>query len=163
MTYKTDQLVTDGLTLNPRTFQPLGDEVFKQVISGEENSTIDFTGASLSLSNNIAIRLRISTADAAAYTYRITVNGINYDYTAENLQYANGYYYLDFSELYVTQFDQVITATILQGDTQVGRTVQYSINSYIFKNQASADTALRDILQAASNYSVSAREYIASL
>lgn len=163
MTYKTDELVTEGLTLNPRTFQPLGDEAFKQVISGEENSTTDFTGASLSLSNNVAIRLRISTADATAYTYRITVNGINHDYTAENLQQSGNYYYLDFNELYVTQFDQVITATILQGDTQVGRTVQYSINSYICKNQANPSTALRDILQAASNYSVSASEYIASM
>lgn len=160
MSYKLDQLVTDGLNLTPRTFHPVGEEAFKQVIHGEANSIIDYSGASLSLSNNISIRLRISTEDPTAYTYRITVNGTHYDYTAENLVYLNGHYYLDFTQLYVTQFDQVITASILLADQPMGRTVEYSINSYIYKNQNTEDSLLRDILQAASNYSVSAREYI---
>ena len=163
MNYNPDQPVTDGLDLTPSTFQPLGDAANKQVISGEANSTIDYNSASLTLSNNVAIRLRISADDVSAYTYRITVNDIPYDYTAEQLTKIDDYYYLDFDKLYVTQFDQVITATILQGETQVGRTVQYSINSYIFKNQATSDTALREILQAVSNYSVSAGKYVSSL
>jgi hypothetical protein len=50
-----------------------------------------------------------------------------------------------------------ITATIWDGDTQVGRTIEYSVYTYVQKNQNSSNTAMAELLQAIYNYGESAK------
>jgi len=44
------------MTLYPSTFVTLGEEYNKQAVIGDKNTTIDYGGAGLYLSNNVAIR-----------------------------------------------------------------------------------------------------------
>jgi hypothetical protein len=50
-----------------------------------------------------------------------------------------------------------ITATIWDGDTQVGRTIEYSVYTYVQKNQNNSNTAMAELLQAIYNYGESAK------
>ena len=157
--YDVENLVTAGLELSPSTFSTLGEERFKFLLTGEKNETADFTSVSLMLLNSVAVRFYISTEDAAPYTYRISIDGIDYDYTSEDLVYKNGRYYLDFCKFGATRFDQEITAVILLDGQQIGRSVTYSVNSYIYTNQNVADEVMRELLHAMYNYGCSANLY----
>ena len=159
--YKTDALVTEGLTLTPSTYTAL-DESFDQfAVTGTANASVRYTGVTLVLSNKVVMRLTVKTDDPANFTYRVNVAGKDYDYTATDLVDAgNGKYYLYFDELKATTFDDTVTATILSDGQTVGQTVTYSVNSYIYRNQNTDNVTLGQLLEAIYNYGHSAKEYV---
>ena len=157
--YKTDALVTTDVEIAPSTFTVLGDEYNKQSTTGEKSELADWSGVSLYLTNNAAIRYTIKTSSPEEYTYEITIKGKTTTFSASNLVYASeGKYYLYFDGIMATEFDEPVTAVIKQGATQVGRTFVYSVNTYIQKNQN--DTGqLGAMLKAIYNYGQSAKLY----
>ncbi|MBQ7398256.1 MAG: hypothetical protein IJW09_05460 [Clostridia bacterium] len=157
--YKTGELVTADMTLYPSTFVTLGAEYNKQTVIGDKNATIDYGGAGLYLSNNVAIRYTINTFTPEKYTYEITIKGNTRTFTAADLQYVSeGKYYLFFDGIMATEFDEVVTAQIKQDGVLVGRTIEYSVNTYIQKYQDDAST-LGALLRAVHNYGNSATAY----
>lgn len=162
--YKVNQLVTDGLLLTPSEFQTLDSSSNKQIITGNKNSLHDVVSAALVLGNSVAVRFGFVLDDPDLYTYEVTIRGNTLRYTAEDLTYdeSNGRYYLDFTNLFATDFDEAITVAVMENGVQVSRTVVYSVNTYIWKNQNSDNESLRAILRAAYNYGKSAKAYKAS-
>ena len=159
--YKTDKLVTEGLELSPSTFTQLDQSFDKFAVTGTADASSAFSGVTLVLSNKVEMRLVIKTADPAAFTYRVNVAGMDYEYTAADLMDAgDGKYYLYFDELKATTFDQSVTANILRDGQIVGQTVTYSVNSYIYRNQNTEDAVLGQLLEAIYNYGHSAKEYV---
>ena len=157
--YKTGELVTADMTLYPSTFVTLGSEYNKQAVIGDKNATIDYGGAGLYLSNNVAIRYTINTLTPEKYTYEITIKGNTRTFTAADLQYVSeGKYYLFFDGIMATEFDELVTAQIKQDGVLVGRTIEYSVNTYIQKYQNDAG-ALGALLRAVYNYGNSAIAY----
>ncbi|MBQ3100560.1 MAG: hypothetical protein IJC50_06170, partial [Clostridia bacterium] len=157
--YKTGELVTADMTLYPSTFVTLGAEYNKQTVIGDKNATIDYGGAGLYLSNNVAIRYIVNTLTPEKYTYEITIKGNTRTFTAADLQYVSeGKYYLYFDGIMATEFDEVVTAQIKQDGVLVGRTIEYSVNTYIQKYQNDAGT-LGALLRAVHNYGNSATAY----
>ena len=136
-----------------------GEDELHSLETCPEAELIDWKNASLNMSNDMAVRFGI-TADAPdAYTYEITINGKTTVYTGEDLvSDANGVYYLYFRGIMATQFDYPITAVIKKDGVQVGRTLTYSVNTYILNNQ-NDEGALGDLLRALINYSKSAEAY----
>ena len=57
-----------------------------------------------------------------------------------------------------TEFDELVTAQIKQDGVLVGRTIEYSVNTYIQKYQNDAGT-LGALLRAVHNYGNSATAY----
>ena len=147
------------MTLYPSTFVTLGEEYNKQAVIGDKNTTIDYGGAGLYLSNNVAIRYTINTLTPEKYTYEITIKGNTRTFTAADLQYVSeGKYYLFFDGIMATEFDELVTAKIKQDGVSVGRTIEYSVNTYIQKYQNDAGT-LGALLRAVHNYGNSATAY----
>ena len=70
---------------------------------------------------------------------------------------ANGNLYLEFDRLRAIMLGEKITATIWDGDTQVGRTIEYSVYTYVQKNQNTTNVAMRELLEAIYNYGESAK------
>ena len=170
--YKTDALVSDlaaaklaelgnsALCLTPSTFTALGEEYNKQVISGDADSRVNLNGVTLVLGSKIIVRYTVTCTDLDAFTYKINVAGVDYTFTGYDLELADASrnrYYLYFDNLYANQLDEVITLSIWEGDTQVSRSLEYSVYTYIWKNQDVADTSIRDLVRAIYNYGQSAK------
>ena len=171
--YKTDALVSDlaaaklaalgdsALCLTPSTFTALGDDYNKQVISGDADSRVNFNGVTLKLGSKVVVRYTVTCTDLDAFTYKINVAGQDYIFTGDDLELydaSKNRYYLYFDNMNANQLDEVITITAWEGDTQVSRTVEYSVYTYIWKNQDVADTSIRDLVRAIYNYGQSAKK-----
>ena len=66
-------------------------------------------------------------------------------------------YKATFTDISATEFDKVITATVLDGQTQVGTPLTYSIKSFAYSKQA--DAVLGGLAKATYNYGKSACAY----
>ena len=106
--YKTNALVTDGLALTPSTFVDLDASYNKQKITGTSDPNVRYSSASLELSNDMIVQLGITTDDPTPYTFEVTTNGNTIVYSADDLTYRDGRYYLSFSGVKATRFDDVI-------------------------------------------------------
>ena len=155
--YKTDALVTDGLELTPSTFESLDSSYNKHQLIGTADPNVRYSSASLELSNDMIVLLGITTNDPTPYTFEVTTNGETKVYSAEDLTYRNGKYYLALDGIKATKFNEVITAVIKLDGVQIGQTLNYSVNTYIQKNQNTDNTVLADLLKAIYNYGESAK------
>ena len=171
--YKTDALVTDlaaamlaelgnsALCLTPSTFTTMGSENDKQLISGTADSRVNLNGVTLVLGSKIVVRYIVTCTDLDAFTYNINVAGKDYTFTGDDLELydaSRNRYYLYFDNLSANQLDEVITLSIWEGDTQVSRSLEYSVYTYIYKNQDVTDTRVRDMVRAIFNYGESAKK-----
>jgi len=77
----------------------------------------------------------------------------------EPLTTGNNEHYLYFEDIKATEFNEPITAVIKDKDGKVvSRTLTYSINTYIYKNQ-SVGGKIEPMVQAIYNYGNSAVNY----
>ena len=162
--YKTDALVTEGLELNASTFSELDSSYNQQKATGVKNQLHDVVSAGLTLSNNVAVKFGFILDDLELYTYAVTVEGETVTFKADALTYnaETDRYYLEFSDINATEFDEIITVAVLENGEQVSRTLEYTVNTYIYKNQNTDDTALRELLHAIYNYGEAAKAYAAA-
>lgn len=109
------------------------------------------------LINNISIKVTIgsgSDARESLFTYD------NIDPKLEIMSDGNGGYYVDFSDVSADQFGTPITAQCFVGETQLGQSVSYSVNSYIKnKYQNAADSSQNPLVIAIYNYGKSSKAY----
>lgn len=68
-------------------------------------------------------------------------------------------YKVTYEDVSATYFDKVITAQVMNGETPVGGTVEYSVNSYIARSKSSSNTELVSLAKAAFCYGKSAVRY----
>ena len=158
MNYKTDQLVTKGLSLSPSTFPGLDSSFDQQKLTGTTDPNVKWSSAGLVLSNNMVMRFAITTTNPENYTYEITISGRTSVFTHEDLVEENGKYYLYYRGIKATEFNKPVTAVIKYNGTPISKVLTYSVNTYIYKNQALTN-ALGDMLRATYNYGKSAESY----
>ncbi len=157
--YKTDALVTEDISISPSKFEALDKSYNRFLLTGENDVNVRYSSVSLLLKSDMTLKLGITTNDPSPYTFVIKNGSKEYTYTSEDLYYDDGRYYLEFTGIMAVQFDNTIVATIRRGNTQVGQTLTYSVNSYIQKYQNHTDESLRDLLRAIFNYGRSAYAY----
>ena len=161
--YKTDTLITSLCTgtLTPSTFSTLGSEYNLMAVSGTVDANVRYSSAALILSGKMKLRYTIVTANPENYVFKITLNGVTYEYTAEDLVADENdatKFYLDFDKLKATQFGMPVMATIEQDGVQISRAIQYSVYTYVYQNQNTNDVALKELLQAIYLYGESAQK-----
>ncbi|MBQ7415667.1 MAG: hypothetical protein IJW14_01355 [Oscillospiraceae bacterium] len=161
--YKTDTLITSLCTgtLTPSTFSTLGSEYNLMAVSGTVDANVRYSSASLILSGKMTLRYTIKTTTPENYVFKISLNGVTYEYTVDDLiadENAEGTYYLDFNKMKATQFGMPIMATIEQDGVQISRAIQYSVYTYVYQNQNTSDVALKELLQAIYLYGESAQK-----
>jgi hypothetical protein len=158
--YKTDALITDGLTLKPSTFPGLDESYKTMKLVGTSIAEVKCTAVTLSLDNKMTVRYALNVSDTSAYTFKVTIDGETYTYTGDDLEYrSEGKYYLYFDELKATSFNSLITLEIYEGDTRVSSYVEYSVNSYIYSNQNNSNASLQALVRAIYNYGAAAAAY----
>lgn len=157
--YKTNELVTSGLSLTPSTFSALsGKEV---VFYGTADAGKDWRSATLVLRNTLAVRFYFKADSVRGLAVRCTINGRDYTTTSFGHDDTNNLYYVDMCDIEATEFDDTVTATFLNSrdNTQIGRTASYSVNTYVCSMQNCADANLRALVRALYNYGASASNY----
>jgi len=158
--YKTDVLVTSLLsansTLTPSTFPAAGlDSSYnKQKLSGTSLAECTFSGVTMTLGAKVVVRLTVTCTDISKYTFKATLNGVDYNFTGDDLVPTGtaNKYYLNFDQIKANLMGDVITFTIWDGDTQVSRTLEYSVYTYVQKNQTTTSETLANLLKALYNY-----------
>lgn len=156
--YKTEELVTTGLSLSPSEYLNLDESYNVQKIVGEANPDVRYSAVSLSLSNDMALRLRITSTNPSDYMFEVTINGRTTVYTSRDLEsIGNNMYYLYYRGIQATEFDMPVTAVIKKDGVQTSQTLYYSVDTYIQKNQNATDVALRELLKAIHNYGEAAK------
>ena len=166
--YKTDALLSSLLedaaraNLKPSTFKTLSESYNKQTTSGTKNPNIDLKGVSLSLGSRVLVRVTVFCTDAQTHSVKATINGEEHVFLVSELPLADGYtdrYVLEFDQIRATQFGEEITFSFLDADgNQVGRTLNYSVYTYVQKNQNADNENLVNLLKAIYNYGESVKK-----
>ena len=160
--YKTDMLVTEGLEgiMTPSSFTSIDASVNKQQISGTVDSSVKWRSAGLVYQNAMALYIKFTATDIEGLEVRITRNGKTYIYTQDMFTLGtDGRYTILHQGIYFTQFDDDVTATFHRNGEQIGETLTYSVNSYIYRNQDAPDEKLCELLRATYVYGESAKAY----
>ena len=160
--YKTDMLVTKGLEdiMTPSTFVSVDASVNKQKISGTTDSSVKWRSAGLVYENAMALYIKFAASDLDGLEVRITRNGLTQIVKADEFIVDNdGLYKVYYRGIHFSQFDDTVTATFYRNGEQIGNTLTYSVNSYIYRNQDNADEKLRELLRATYVYGESAKAY----
>ena len=156
--YKTDTLVTDGLSLSPSTFAELSG--LKEEFVGTADPDTFWKSASLTLRNNVDVNLCFVTDSIEGLSVVLEINGRTEtvtDFTPvdgeENL------YQITFHGILATEFDLPVSASFYRDGAQVGNTLNYSVNTYICSKQSDSDEALAALVRALYNYGATANTY----
>ena len=160
--YKTDELVTEGLEdiMTPSTFTSVDESANKLELSGTADENFKWRGAGLRYENTMVINARFYATDVESLEIRVTKNGFTTTYSSADFKdNGDGSYSLYIRGICFTQFDDAIVASFYSNGEQVGQTLTYSVNTYVYRNQNTSNEALRDLLRATYLYGESAKAY----
>lgn len=156
--YKTDALVTSGLDLTPTAFTALDGK--KVSFTGEKSEAADWYSATLGLANDLSMRFTFTAQSVDGLSVDVTINGRTQTFTKFESA-GDGRYAVTFRGIKATEFDDAVTAVFKQNGTPIGRTVTYSVNTYISNTHACDNASLAALVQALYNYGASAEAYAA--
>ena len=165
MDYKTDNLVNANLTeeqkawgtSTERTLETVQDLEYKTI----ENSTVQWKGGGLNLQKSVGMRFKITADNIENLNVKVT-NDIGEEtiITSDAFEATEGGYYVFFEGLNAGQMSDVVYLTVYDGDTAVSNTIRYSIESYAYAKQNSADTNLAELVKSMMRYGDSAKAYV---
>lgn len=157
----TDALVTEGLTLNASTFTELDKSSDKIALSGASSELVAWKSVGLYLENDMSLKLSFTAVSTEGLTVEITVKDTPYVIDVSALEPdGNGVYSIYFDGILAADFDETVTAVFKLNVEQVGYTLTYSANSYVYRMQNADDTATKELVRALYNYGRSANAYL---
>ncbi len=142
--YRTDALVDEELTQEQK-LHLLDTESLELVnrralLNDLEAPTVSFKSASLVLTNKVVVRyvLNLASYDGDMEELSVRLSYVNDDgetvytelTTFEAIDETSGRYAVECDTLAAKQMRTLVTAAVYHGDTQISRSVQYSIESY---------------------------------
>jgi hypothetical protein len=125
-----------------------------------ENPLITWKGAGLNLKDSVAMRFKFLAEDINGLSLKIISDVGEWDLGEDNFVLENGVYYIQFTGLNAAQMSEKIYLTMHKNGVAVSNTVCYSIESYAYNKQNSADTGLANLVKAMMKYGNSANAYI---
>ncbi len=150
--YKLDALVSDGI--DGSEFIPLTFTDFNGVVSND----IIWQSGSLYFDSVNKIRIKFKSQNPAAYSFKYTVNGTEYDasYTAN----GNNVYTIETNAIFATSFDDVYHFAAY--DNSTGDEVAwltYSVKSYVYSKQSSSNLKIAKLAKCTYMYGASAKAF----
>ena len=111
-----------------------------------------WTGVGLVLNNKVKIRGTFTANDISNLTIKVVVDGVELDkaLTIKATSTANKYT-VDFDEIYAYEYGKEISFRFYNGTTHVGKTLNYSVNTYL-KEMSTYSDGLAQLLVAICNY-----------
>ena len=144
----TDALVTEGLELTPTTTEFVAPESMLEVYGDA------FKSASLYLDHAVTVRFTVVADEDAVI--RVKVGEKSVEYNAADLEKdEQGRYIVEFADIYSTEYDNAIWATVVGTDNYV----RYSVNSYVNEMANSENAALAALVKALYTYGATADAY----
>ena len=134
----------------------------------EDVALYKWSGATLAFKDTIQIRGRfklLNEASAENLKMMVSVDGAEateYDFTATPYG-SQGEYYVDFSDIYATDFSKTISITFYSDGVAVGNTLNYSVNTYLEAKRSTSDTYLEKLLLAINGYGNAAVAFKSSI
>ena len=103
--------------------------------------------------------LKFVATDIENLTVAVSVGGRTETFTSADFTEADGVYTLLYRGILATEFDSTVTAKFYRNGEEIGQTMTYSVNSYVYTAQNSSNTALAELMKATYNYGASAEKY----
>ncbi len=128
----------------------------------EESTDYQWKSVTLVLGNKVKVRYKFTATNVYNLTVKVQV-GMNEEVEVEYEKSGNANEYVfDFDNIYAYEYGTPITVRFYEGDTQVGGTVNYSVNTYLYsmKNYSGSKAEeLKALLLAIHNYGEAAKNY----
>ena len=159
MNYKTNALVTDGNDINNpnyTTFSALSGNAAS--FTGEADSDVYWTAASLTLTSSVAMNFRFYAESTDNLSVTVSVNGRSQTFT-EFTAIGGGVYGISFTGIQADELAQPVTASFARSGAAIGNTLTYSVNAYVQSKQNDSNAALQALVRALYNYGASAEAY----
>ncbi|MBQ6431518.1 MAG: hypothetical protein IJJ99_06565 [Oscillospiraceae bacterium] len=164
--HNASALVTAGVDLsNATVFNDLtaADSAFSK--TGTADEAVCWTGVGLVCGSRMTMYFDLTTTVGAATSVEITINGrtTTYPYAAIKTGDPTVCRVL-FRGIAATEYGDTVTAVLKNNGTQVGETMTYSVDSYVYSMQHNTEYEnLAPLVQAICNYGNSAKNYVESL
>lgn len=156
--YRTDALVTADLTLSPTAFTGIAERF--TTFTGEPDASADWQSAALVLKNDLAVRFTFTATSTEGLTVECTINGRTQTFTeADFVSDGDGTYYITFCGIKATEFDLSVSAAFFRSGEPLGRTVSYSVNTYLYGTQDTVVSSLAALVRTLYCYGTSAAVY----
>lgn len=156
--------VTEGLTLTPSAFPGLEKRAVH--FTGEADPEADWTSATLVLSNALGVRFTFRAASVEDLLVQVTLNGRLQIFDKQDFVQVpdrEDIWYITFKNIEATELDDPITAGFCRDgdniDRRTGRSVIYSVNTYISQMQDTQNAALTALIRTLYNYGAAAKAY----
>ena len=130
-------------------------------LTGEENVNYSWKGITLVLKDKINIRYKFTASDITDLKIKIQIgDGAIKEYTNDKFISTGNEneYYLLIDDVMPYQFDSKISANFVVGGSVTGRTLDYSVNSYL--KRMSSNASISSLLNSINNYGSAAKEYV---
>ncbi len=163
--HNVENLVSAKLTPEQLACGTQGDPeletVFMKDYKTVENPKATWNGAGLNLMDSICLRFKLTASDISGLSVHVE-NSVGESIIEASAfeEIEAGSYYVYFDELDASQLSETIYITAYEGNTPVSDTLRFSVESYAYSAQNSADTALAELVKAMMNYGSSAKAYV---
>ena len=165
--WKADELVNAALTAEQQAEASKHELVFEDHQNTKYNvidaPTVSWKAISLVLDSTVATKITFAASDISNLTVRFTLadGTVLADYTKDDMVAAAsaGQYYVIFDKMNANQMHVPFYVTVYEGDTVVSNTLQYSVVTYVGKQQAKAEEKLLNLMNAMLRYGDSAKAY----
>ena len=155
----TDNLVTKDLTNAEKAYATTfaaPDENAQATLSGTK-AGYEWVSAGIRFDYNVSLYFVIKPlTENAVLKLKINDNEVIDKFTKDE----KGNYKFRYENVNVVDFANKYTVTVWDGETQIGQTLSYSVNTYVLNKHA--DGSMGAITQAVYNYGVSATKYNAA-
>lgn len=155
----TDKLVNAGLEISGSEYVAPESDL---ALTGDASDKADWYSASLRLENKIAVVLKFKATDITGLSVSVAKDGVDTYAFAESdfvLEKDNGdgtyIYRVVVDGLSATEFNKLLTAKFMDNGVEIGRTLTYSIKSYV---NSKGET--NELVKAIYNYGKSAYGFV---
>ena len=171
MNYQTDALVTDlveaeGYKLTPTAFPANGipSSANVQALAGDRTQGYDWSSGSLQMGSSTNIILNFTAADTDSLVIKAEMEGQEPEYydASKFVEQGGVNYTLYVDHLRAYEYNEKVTFTFEKNGTQVGSTLTYSINTFLYRNYTNTnkfDQTARDLMKVIYTYGVSVANY----
>ncbi len=150
--YDTENLVTDGMTVTPSTFDGAALQDDYNLVN--DSAEVSFYGAGLWFDNNLGIEVRFtSTAAQEDLSVKATVGERSKTLSVQQ----KGEQYSVVMPLSVLEFASPVTFQVQNGGEEIGEPLTYSVRTYIDQKQDSQTVG--SLAKAVWNYYTSVKAY----
>ena len=165
--YKTDNLLTDILTDEQKTFHSTGDLNLTNIKNSKyslcDNRLVKF-GTALRLNNSVKMAIAMNMTNVTLEELSLKVKKgsrtMTYSYSKNPENFGkgkDGYWYFYFDGVYANQMSDEVFITAYKGSEQVSYTLKYSVESYA---AIVTDAKIKAVTDAMMRYGNSAKAYV---